>query len=155
MNPLSILRHQPGARAVVRGGTVTGEVRFFQADRGVLVQAELFGLPHSAENCRSGVFAFHIHTGRCPADHPDDPSAHVEGHYDPDDCPHPHHAGDLPPLFASREGYAFQTVLTDRFSLREIIGKAVVVHARRDDFTSQPSGDPGILIACGEIRPMA
>ena len=154
MNPVSILRHQPGARAVVRGGTVTGEVRFFQADRGVLVQAELFGLPHSAENCRSGVFAFHIHTGRCPADHPDDPSAHVEGHYDPDDCPHPHHAGDLPPLFASREGYAFQTVLTDRFSLREIIGKAVVGHARRDDFTSQPSGDPGILIACGEIHSM-
>ena len=154
MNPVSILRHQPGARAVVRGGTVTGEVRFFQADRGVLVQAELFGLPHSAENCRSGVFAFHIHTGRCPADHPDDPSAHVEGHYNPDDCPHPHHAGDLPPLFASREGYAFQAVLTDRFSLREIIGKAVVVPARRADFTSQPSGDPGILIACGEIHSM-
>ena len=155
MNPVSILRHQPGARAVVRGGTVTGEVRFFQAARGVLGQAELVGLPPSAENCRSGVFAFHIHTGRCPADHPDDPSAHVEGHYDPDDCPHPHHAGDLPPLFASRDGYAFQTVLTDRFSLQEIIGKAVVVHAQRDDFTTQPSGDPGILIACGEIRPMA
>ena len=154
MNPVSILRHQPGARAVVRGGTVTGEVRFFQADRGVLVQAELFGLPHSAENCRSGVFAFHIHTGRCPADHPDDPSAHVEGHYNPDDCPHPHHAGDLPPLFASREGYAFQAVLTDRFSLREISGTAVVVHAQRDDFTTQPSGDPGILIACGEIHSM-
>ena len=154
MNPLSILRHQPGARAVVRGGTVTGEIRFFQTDRGVLVQAELFGLPHSAENCRSGVFAFHIHTGRCPADHPDDPSAHVAGHYDPDDCPHPLHAGDLPPLFASRDGYAFQTVLTDRFSLQEIIGKAVVVHAQRDDFTTQPSGDPGILIACGEIHSM-
>ena len=154
MNPLSILRHQPGARAVVRGGTVTGEVRFFQTDRGVLVQAELFGLPHSGEVCRSGVFAFHIPIGRCPAAPPDDPSAHVEGHYNPDDCPHPHHAGDLPPLFASRAGYAFQTVLTDRFSLQEIIGKAVVVHAQRDDFTTQPSGDPGILIACGEIHSM-
>ena len=154
MNPLSILRHQPGARAVVRGGTVTGEIRFFQTDRGVLVQAELFGLPHSGEVCRSGVFAFHIHIGRCAADHPDDPSAHVEGHYNPDDCPHPHHAGDLPPLFASRDGYAFLTVLTDRFSLQEIIGKAVVGHAQRDDFTTLPSGDPGILIACGEIHSM-
>jgi Cu/Zn superoxide dismutase len=30
----------------------------------------------------------------------------------------------------------------------------VVVHAQRDDFTTQPSGDPGILIACGEIHSM-
>ena len=154
MDSVSILGHQPGARAVVRGGTVTGEVRFFQTDRGVLVRAEMFGLPHSGEVCRSGVFAFHIHIGRCAADHPDDPSAHVEGHYNPHNCLHPYHAGDLPPLFASQDGYAFQTVLTDRFALQEILGKTVVVHARRDDFTTQPSGDPGIMIACGDIRPM-
>ena len=155
MNPTSILRHHPGARAVVRGGTVSGEVRFFQCERGILVSAEIFGLPHSGKTCQNGVFAFHIHIGQCVADHPDDPFAHVEGHLNPDNCLHPYHAGDLPPLFASRDGYAFQAVLTDRISLQEILGKSVIIHAGADDFTTQPAGDPGIKIACGEIRPTA
>ncbi|MDY3869634.1 MAG: superoxide dismutase family protein [Clostridiaceae bacterium] len=72
-------------------------------------------------------------------------------HYDPGSCPHPYHAGDLPPLFGN-SGYAFQVFFTDRFSVREILGKTVIIHANPDDFTTQPAGKAGQRIACGEIR---
>jgi len=32
-----------------------------------------------------------------------------------------------------------------------VIGKAMVVHADQDDFESQPSGNSGARVGCGEI----
>lgn len=75
---------------------------------------------------------------------------HSGSHYNPNDCPHPYHAGDLPPLFGAN-GFAFSVFLTDRFTVHEIIGKTVIVHASPDDFQTQPSGNAGEKIACGEI----
>jgi len=43
-------------------------------------------------------------------------------------------------------------VKTDRFSVDEIIGRTVVIHSDPDDFLSQPAGNAGKKIACGEIR---
>lgn len=82
----------------------------------------------------------------------DDPFADAMPHYDPNGCEHPHHAGDLPPLFENN-GFALSLVLTDRFSVDEVIGRTVIVHADPDDFTTQPSGNSGEKIACGVIRP--
>jgi Cu-Zn family superoxide dismutase len=42
--------------------------------------------------------------------------------------------------------------LTDRFALRQVIGKTVILHSGVDDFTTQPSGNPGQILACGQIR---
>jgi len=42
--------------------------------------------------------------------------------------------------------------LTDRFTISEIIGKTIVIHISPDDFKSQPAGDAGKKIACGEIK---
>ncbi|MGN0480485.1 MAG: superoxide dismutase family protein, partial [Lachnospiraceae bacterium] len=36
--------------------------------------------------------------------------------------------------------------------IEEILGKSGVIHAMRDDFTSQPSGDSGEKIGCGVIK---
>jgi Cu-Zn family superoxide dismutase len=36
-----------------------------------------------------------------------------------------------------------------------VIGKALVVHADQDDFESQPSGNSGARIGCGEITETA
>ncbi|MCX7614928.1 MAG: superoxide dismutase family protein, partial [Clostridiales bacterium] len=65
-------------------------------------------------------------------------------------CNHPGHAGDLPPLFGNY-GHAFMAVFTGRVSVSEIIGRTVIIHASPDDFTTQPSGNSGKKIACGQI----
>ncbi len=49
-------------------------------------------------------------------------------------------------------GYACMAVFTDRFSIEEIVGRTVILHADPDDFISQPAGMSGARIACGEIR---
>lgn len=134
---------RPCAVARVAGGReapcLFGTVKFYVMDKNVLVAAEISGLPGSATN----IFAMHIHDGASCQDD--------SGHYNPDMQPHPHHAGDLPPLF-SCGGRAFLVVLTDRFSVREVVGKTLVIHAGPEDFTTQPTGDPGQRIACGVIR---
>ena len=72
-------------------------------------------------------------------------------HFDKDNCPHPFHSGDLPPLFGNN-GKAVSIFLTNRFSVDEIIGRIMIIHGSPDDFTTQPSGNSGMKIACGVIR---
>lgn len=154
---IPFLRQRPHAMARVLGSAaypgISGTVSFYQTERGVLVAAEICGLPHTGGPCGGGIFAFHIHSGGQCSGNEKDPFANALAHYDRDDCPHPAHAGDLPPLFENR-GYAFQMFLTGRFSLCEVIEKTVIIHSGPDDFTSQPSGNAGSKIACGQIRPL-
>jgi Cu-Zn family superoxide dismutase len=84
--------------------------------------------------------------------HPDgsDPFPSSGTHYNPNNCPHPYHAGDMPPLFGAN-GYAFLTFVTSRFTVNEIIGKTIIIHSMPDDFTTNPSGNSGEKIACGVI----
>ncbi len=136
------------AVACVRGGSdaprLSGVVRFYQKNDGVLVEVRISGLPKSS----TGFFAFHIHEGgSCGGEDFSD----TMGHYNPHDMPHPNHSGDLPPLL-SFSGNAYMTVMTNRFRVRDIIGKTVVIHSNPDDFYTQPSGNSGKKIACGVIR---
>ena len=120
------------AGAQIRGEQgIRGTVRFRQCQMGTIVTADISGLPESEK----GFFAFHIHE---------------DGHYNPDGNPHPRHAGGLPPLLYC-DGKAWMSVLTDRFSVEEVIGKEVVIHEGSDDFFSQPAGNPGNPIASGVI----
>lgn len=155
MRFLPVLRRGPGAWARLSGSeehpALHGTVRFYQTEEGVLVLAEVFGLPEHGGRCENGIFAFHIHSGGSCVGSRDDPFSAAQGHYDPERCPHPAHAGDMPPLF-SNHGYALQAFLTDRFTVRQIIGRTVIVHDNVDDFTSQPAGNAGERIACGTIR---
>lgn len=152
---VSALRRRPQAFAAVKGSAshpgVAGTVLFFQTNMGVLVVADITGLPHTMARCQSPIFAFHIHEGTNCSGSMDDPFADAMAHYNPNSCQHPYHAGDMPPLFGNN-GSAFSAFLTDRFTLPEIIGKTVIIHDKPDDFTSQPSGNSGEKIACGEIR---
>lgn len=152
-NFLSVLRQRPKALAVVMGSNdypgISGKVRFYQAPCGVLVYADIIGLPKASE-CAEPVFGFHIHSGNKCAGTAEDPFADAMSHYNPNNCPHPHHAGDMPPLFGN-SGRALLIFLTDRFTVEEIIGKTVIIHSSPDDFTTQPSGNSGKKIACGKI----
>lgn len=150
----SVLNRRPQAIARVRGSgrypSIYGTVRFYQTNYGVVVFTQIGGLPNPVEKCESPIFAFHIHGGTTCTGDSSDPFSMAGTHYDPYTCPHPYHAGDLPPLFGAN-GFAYSAFLTDRFSAAEIIGKTVVIHSEPDDFTTQPSGNSGIKLACGEI----
>ena len=138
----------PKAAARLRGGRdypeIRGTVRFFQRSDGVLVEAEVSGLPRT----ETGFFALHIHEGEsCLGDG----FPGTGGHFHPGKAEHPNHAGDLPPLLGDH-GKACMTVLTGRFRVEEILGKTVILHGAPDDFRTQPSGNAGKKIACGVIR---
>ena len=150
----SMLERAPVAAAVIRGSEdgdeINGTVKFYELTGGVLVVADILGVPVSEEESKTGIFAFHIHNGTECSGNSEDPFANSGAHYDTKDRTHPYHAGDMPPLF-SAGGRAFLAFLTDRFTVNEIIGKAVIIHAGPDDFTTQPSGSSGKKIACGII----
>lgn len=139
---------RPDAVAYVKGGSkapnLLAEVRFYQNDDGVLVKVEASGLP--ASNA-SGFYGFHIHEGNgCSGTDFSQSGAH----YNPKNTVHPQHAGDLPPLL-SYGGDAYMTVMTNRFRVKDIIGRTVIIHSSADDFHTQPSGNSGEKIACGVI----
>ena len=155
MSLSELLESTPQAEAMVTGNAqfpkLNGVVRFYQTMKGVLVLADMKGLPNGTERCENPILGFHIHGGESCTGTETDPFANSLTHYNIGDCSHPYHAGDLPPLF-SNHGYAFMMVLSDRFTVEEIIGKTIVIHSGPDDFTTQPAGNAGKKIACGVIQ---
>ncbi len=151
----SVLCKEPQAVAEIKGSPkysgIYGTVRFYQTRSGVIVYAEVNGLPKGKTNCENKIFGFHIHEGSACCGDEKDPFSYAESHYNPNNCEHPHHAGDLPPLFGNN-GFALLIFLTNRFCVDEIIDKTIIVHDKPDDFTSQPSGNSGTKIACGVIK---
>ena len=151
------LTRLPTAVAVMQGGPlypkIQGTVKFYQTTHGILIATELVGLPEAGERCGGRFFGFHIHSGARCAGNAEDPFAEAGTHYNPSDCAHPDHAGDLPPILGAG-GIGYSVVLTDRFTVAEIVGRTVVLHERADDFTARPTGNAGRRIACGEIRPV-
>jgi Cu-Zn family superoxide dismutase len=131
--------------------TARGEVTFTAEGNGVRVVGSFSGLTF-------GEHGFHVHEkGDCSA--PDATSA--GGHYNPATKPHAardaaeRHAGDLGNLKADPYGLARVDFVDTGISLsgpNSIIGKAVIVHAKADDFKTQPTGDAGARVACGVIE---
>lgn len=146
------MNNPPIAVAFLNGNpshpTLYGKVSFYNTPfGGVLINAEIRGLPDKQEI--SNFYGMHIHEfGDCTP-----PFDKTGNHYNPDNTEHPWHAGDLPALLGN-SGYAWMCFYTERFTISEILGKSVVIHSMRDDFTSQPSGDSGNKIGCGAIQPV-
>lgn len=127
---------------------ISGNVYFYPENEGSLVVVRINGLPKPVEECGKRFYALHIHEGsNCTGDD----FSNAGAHYNPENCPHPKHAGDLPPLLGCGTR-AFMSVLTDSFTPWEIVGRTVIVHEGVDDFTTQPSGNAGAKIACAEIK---
>lgn len=134
-----------------QGHTARGMVMFHQMDGHLMVHAKLTGLTPNTEH------GFHVHeTGNCAST--DGSSA--GGHFNPGQTPHgrpgeTHHAGDLPALRADANGAVDQKFMVTGPSLtageHSVIGRAVVVHAQADDYTTQPAGNSGARIGCGVI----
>lgn len=154
-----ICKMAPEAYALVYGSEtypkIQGTVYFYPLWGGTLVVAEINGLPTGEKPCGERFFGFHIHEGNSCTGTREDPFADTKNHFNPSQCEHPFHSGDLPPLMGNN-GYALTIFYTDRFLPEEIIGRTAVIHDMPDDFKSQPSGASGTKIACGviEINPL-
>ena len=132
---------------------VHGNLALASTGEGVRITGRISGLKPD------GTYGFHIHeNGDCSA--PDASSA--GGHFNPTGQPHgragagPHHAGDMPNQHANADGVANVDVVDRDVALgtggdTDVLGKAVIVHAKPDDYKSQPSGNAGARIACGVI----
>lgn len=142
----------PDAQAWIVGNAanpqLSGLVSFYATPfRGILVEAEIFGLPNIYSPGGTDFYAMHIHeNGDCTP-----PFDQTGNHYNPSQQPHPEHAGDMLPLLGN-QGYAWLSFYDKRFTIPEIIGKSVIIHSKPDDFTTQPSGNSGEKIGCGVIR---
>lgn len=148
MNVLStVINENPQAFAIIRGQTIEGTACFYPYLKGTILIYEIKGLP-TAQECNGGIFGFHIHVGETCGKAPYD---NTKGHFNPNDCPHPYHLGDLPPIFATK-GKAWATLYIDKFKPKDIIGRTLVIHAHADDMHSQPAGNSGEKIACGKIK---
>ena len=117
----------------------------------MLLTAKINGLPQSKNNCKGRFFGFHIHDGSSCTGNLEDEFANSGAHFNPNNCLHSYHAGDLPPLIENN-GYAYMSVLLNKFKINDIISKVIIIHDMPDDFTSQPSGNSGTKIACGKIE---
>jgi len=112
-----------------------------------------------------GVHAVHFHqNARC--DPPDFKSA--GGHFNPTgkhhgfDNPEGHHAGDMRNFTVKPNGTAKATVEdtdvvlgtgSESNSLFANGGTAIVIHAKADDYKTDPAGNSGDRVACGVITP--
>ncbi len=150
-------RRLPNAVAIVNGvgayAAVQGQMKLYEQPNGIMVAVSFEGLPQGRGQCEHPIFGFHIHGGSACTGNATDAFADAGMHYNPHTCPHPYHAGDMPPIFGVN-GRAYMSFLTDRFTVRDVLGKTVILHDRPDDFTTQPSGNAGNKIACGVIGPV-
>ena len=120
---------------------------------GVHLRGTVGGL---APNSQHGI---HVHEkGDCSAVD----ASSAGGHFNPGASTHgragsgPHHAGDMDNLVADHEGVAQINIHLHGVTLgggaaNDIAGRALVVHATADDYTSQPAGNSGARVACGVI----
>lgn len=140
--------------ASASGSLVSGRLVLVPMGNGVHLSGEVGGLQPGSSH------GFHIHEkGDCSAVD----ASSAGGHFNPGAQPHgraghgAHHAGDADNLVADASGVARVDTHIDGVTLgggsaNDIAGRAIVVHAAADDYSSQPAGNAGARVACGVIR---
>lgn len=143
--------------AVLKGadGKEVGSANLTQTPQGVLINVSVKGLP-------PGEHAFHVHAvGKC-----EPPFTTAGGHFNPGNKKHGMmaadgaHAGDMPNLHIPQSGDLTVEVVNAAITLEkgkpnsvyDADGSAVVIHASKDDYKTDPTGDAGGRIACGVIQ---
>ncbi len=139
--------------ASASGSLVSGKITLTPMGNGVHLLGEVGGLqPNSTHG-------FHVHEkGDCSAAD----ASSAGPHFNPAGSPHgradegAHHAGDMDNIVANAEGVAKVNMHVNGVTLgggapNDIAGRAIVVHASPDDYTSQPAGNAGARVACGVI----
>lgn len=140
--------------ASASGSLVSGKLTLVPMGEGVHISGDIGGLKPG------DVRGFHIHEkGDCSAAD----ASTAGGHFNPAAQAHgrsghgAHHAGDTDNIVADAKGVAridahVSGVTLGGGAANDIAGRAVIVHAQADDYTSQPTGNAGARVACGVIR---
>jgi Cu-Zn family superoxide dismutase len=136
-------------------GKDAGTATLTQTPAGVLIALAVKGVP-------PGEHAFHVHAvGKC-----EPPFTSAGGHFNPGTKKHGlmaaegHHAGDMPNLHIPASGELTVEVLNDAVTLEKgkpnslfgPDGTALVIHAGKDDYRTDPAGDAGGRIVCGVVQ---
>jgi superoxide dismutase, Cu-Zn family len=157
------------AHVIDASGAGIGTVKFEEEDGNVKVKTSL-------ESLSPGFHGMHIHANDNPANGDGcvpTTFASADAHLNPEGNVHGDHAGDMPALMALDDGTASLSFETDRVTLAELAGRAVIVHALPDNFHNIPlgtaadqytpnssaataltdaTGNAGARIACGVIE---
>jgi superoxide dismutase, Cu-Zn family len=147
----------PPATAEVKtaDGKDVGIVTLTQTRSGVRLSGSLKGLP-------AGEHALHVHSvGKC-----EPPFTSAGPHFNPAQKKHGklnpegHHAGDMDNIVVPASGNLALKMVNKDITLEkgkpnsvfQEGGTAVVVHAAKDDYTTDPTGNAGDRIACGVVK---
>lgn len=136
-------------------GKSLGMVMLQDTPTGVLVVTQLRGLP-------AGEHGFHFHEkGMCDAKQK---FTTAGAHFTAGNPQHgllvtdKHHGGDMPNAQIGADGVlktellnTGATLASGATSLADADGSALVIHAKPDDYKTQPSGDAGDRIACAVV----
>lgn len=134
-------------------GKAEGTVTFAlgEGDQEMRVTVDLEGL-------EPGPHGFHIHeVGDCSADD----ASSAGGHFSPQGTAHgspdaaEQHAGDMGNIEADSDGRVDTELTLQGLAFSgptSILQRAVVIHSKKDDLESQPSGDSGNRVGCGVIH---
>jgi len=148
--------HAPGGSAELRGtvpgSTISGRATFTETPKGLEVVVQLANGP-------PGLHGIHVHeTGNC-GNLGNAAGGHFNPHqvkhgFLPKNGPHNAHTGDMGNIEVGQDGRGALTLSMPELTLREgphaVVGRAVILHEKRDDF-GQPTGNAGGRIACGVI----
>lgn len=134
-------------------GKAIGGVNLTDSNFGLVITPRLNNLP-------AGMHGFHVHQNPdcSPLNHT--PALGAGEHYDPSGTgihagPYGNgHKGDLPALYVGSEGKAETPVLAPRLKVKELKGRALVIHAGGDNYSDSPEklGGGRGRIACGAIK---
>lgn len=136
------------------GSKVSGTLKLIQV---TLDKVLVTGL---VEGLAPGKHGFHVHmNGNC--DSPDGMSAGA--HFNPNGNHHgspqsaDHHLGDIGNIEVDERGRAdinieIHGVTIALIGMNSIAERSLIIHAKSDDFTD-PAGNSGPRVACGEIEP--
>ncbi|MBB1061730.1 superoxide dismutase family protein [Marilutibacter spongiae] len=152
--PVSTAKAAEVVLTAASASLVSGKLNVRPGADGVYLGGEIGGLTPGS------LHAIHIHeNGDCSAVD----ASSAGGHFNPAGSPHgrvgqgAHHGGDMDNINANGEGVAQVNVHAEGVTLgggafNDVAGRAVIVHAAGDDYTSQPSGNAGKRVACGIIK---
>ena len=137
---------------MIKTGASVGTIGFVESGGQVTMTAKFSGLP-------PGAHGMHIHEkGDCGGKD----AKNAGAHHNPTGAKHgppessQRHAGDLGNLMVDKDGNATFDMSTDSLTLSTgadaVDNRALIIHAKKDDGKTQPSGNSGRPIACGVIR---